>query len=138
MIRLIWYYEGNERSLDATGIQLDNAYLKRADLKQVWMPQSSLRKADLSETDLSEAKLSGADLSKADLSMADLSNAKLSGAKLSGANPENALSLKDTNLQGASGLTKEQLEACRAKGAIVDEDYTNSSYVPSVEDMTLQ
>jgi hypothetical protein len=29
---------------------------------------------------------------------------------------------KDTNLRGVKGLTKEQLQACKAKGAIVDED----------------
>src|SRR6266487_4971985 len=50
-------------SLDATGIQLDNAYLRGADLKQVWMPVASLRKVDLSEANLGEAKLSGAKLS---------------------------------------------------------------------------
>jgi hypothetical protein len=35
------------QSLDATNIQLDNAYLAGADLKQAWMPQASLRKANL-------------------------------------------------------------------------------------------
>ena len=40
---------------------------------------------------------------------------------------EDALSLKDTNLHGAIGLTKEQRAFCQAKGAIVDEDLTTSS-----------
>ncbi len=69
-------------SLDATGIQLDNAYLRGADLKQVWMPQASLRKVDLSGADLSRAKLNEADLSGAKLSGAKLSEAELIRAKL--------------------------------------------------------
>jgi uncharacterized protein YjbI with pentapeptide repeats len=135
------------QSLDATGIQLDNAYLREADLKQVWMPQASLRKADLKgatlsganlfKTQLCEASLTGANLSEATLSganlfktwfrLANLTRANLSEANLSEANLEEALSLKDTNLQGAKGLTKEQLEACKAKGAIIDEAPTTSS-----------
>ena len=39
-----------------------------------------------------------------------------------------ALSLKDTNLRGVKGLTKEQLEFCiNEKHAIIDEDSTASS-----------
>ncbi len=147
----------SSQSLDATGIQLDNAYLREADLKQVWMPQASLRNADLKgatliranlfNTQLCEASLSGANLSeatliranlcktwfrlanltRANLSGANLSGANLSGADLSEANLEEALSLKDTNIQGVKGLTKEQLEACKAKGAIIDEAPTTSS-----------
>ena len=30
--------------------------------------------------------------------------------------------MKDTNLRGVRGLTKERLKACKAKGAIIDED----------------
>src|SRR6266487_2060651 len=76
-------------SLDATGIQLDNAYLRGADLKQVWMPQASLRKVNLSEARLSGVNLDGANLSEADLNEADLRGA---------------------NLRGVVGLTKGQLE----------------------------
>ncbi len=65
------------RSLDATGIQLDDAYLREADLKQVWMPQVSLRSAQLSKAKLNEAGLSGADLSRADLRWTDLTDADL-------------------------------------------------------------
>src|SRR2546421_1055138 len=70
-------------SLDATGIQLDNAYLREADLKQVWMPVASLRKVDLSGAKLNEANLSKANLSGAKLNEAELIRAKLSGADLS-------------------------------------------------------
>src|SRR5712692_5366611 len=145
------------QSLDATGIQLDNAYLRGVDLKQVRMPEASLRKAnlkgatlsgaDLFKAKLCEASLTGvdlsnasliranlfktwfrlADLTEADLTEADLTGANFSGANLTRANPEAALSLKDTDLRGVKGLTKEQLEACKAKGAIIDEDITTSS-----------
>jgi uncharacterized protein YjbI with pentapeptide repeats len=202
--------------LDATGIQLDDAYLNKADLKQIWMPKASLRHAQLSNANLSETNLSLADLSEArlewanlskanltaacfrraqldmaDLSEADLTHANLNGADLIGAvlyntvffgarlmyvnfsstdlrrasftganlssadlraadlsgthfsnanlnkanlsganltetNLEKTLSLKNTDLRGAKGLTKEQLAACKAKGAIIDEDSTTS------------
>ncbi len=138
--------KGSPQSLDASSIQLDNAFLNGVDLKQVWMRQASLRKAKLRganlsgasllETNLSGAKLRGANLSEADLIRANLSGAELletnlsraklrdanlSGADLSGANLDDALSLIDANLRGVKGLTKEQLEVCKAKGAIIDE-----------------
>ncbi|TMF41578.1 MAG: pentapeptide repeat-containing protein, partial [Chloroflexi bacterium] len=51
--------KGGPRSLDATGIQLDNAYLALADLKRVRMSKASLRKANLSSANLSSANLRG-------------------------------------------------------------------------------
>jgi hypothetical protein len=157
-------------SLDAAGIQLDNAYMREADLKQVWMPYASLQKADLKgavlceanlyKANLSETALTGANLSKANLiktnliktwfRRATLCEAKLNGAKLrmvnfseanlesvdfreadlTGTSLEKAQSLKDADLRGSKGLTKEQLEACKAKGAIVDEDPTVGSSQP--------
>jgi hypothetical protein len=104
------------QSLDASKIHLDHAYLAEADLKQAWMVGASLRKADLSKADLSGANLSHAELRAASLIEADLREAYLSGANL-----EAARYLEDTNLRGAKGLTREQLEACKAKGAIIDE-----------------
>jgi len=83
--------KGGPQSLDATGIQLDSAYMREVDLKQVWMPQASLRKVDLLK-----------------------------------ANLEDVLFLKGTVLRGVKGLTKEQLETCKARGAIIDEDSTTS------------
>ncbi|MDQ6661800.1 MAG: pentapeptide repeat-containing protein [Chloroflexota bacterium] len=123
--------KGMPQSLEASGIQLDNAYLRRADLKQVWMPRASLRKTDLSETILSEAELFKADLSNANLKRAelfktDLSWADLREAKLHRVNLEDYLYLEGTDLRGVKGLTKEQLEFCKAKGAIIDEDTTIS------------
>jgi len=127
------------REAHLRGAKLQGADLRETDLRQALMREADLRKvrlwgAKLSKADLREAKLSKADLSNAelghdidliaDLSGADLSNADLSEAKLNGVNIEHALSLKGTNLRGVKGLTKEQLEACKAKGAIIDEDST--------------
>jgi uncharacterized protein YjbI with pentapeptide repeats len=191
------------QALDATGIQLDNAYLRWADLEQVWMAQASLRKAnlreadlrqiklykanlngadlrfadlsqanlsgaDLSQANLGDAKISGADFSGASLSRANLSEADLSGASLSDANLngaglwradlsrtnlrgadlsranlreanlEDALSMQDTNLRGVEGLTKKQLEACKLRGAIIDEDPASSTQSTALPSSLLQ
>ncbi len=154
-------------SLDASGIQLDNAYLRGVDLKQVWMPQASLRKANFHHANLSRANLNESILIKANFSHADLSGAalieadlreatlsranlnhtsliganfsranlhhaalirsNLSQADLSQTNIEDVFAMKDADLRGVKGLTREQLEACRAKGAIIDENTTTSS-----------
>lgn len=132
----------NERSrqaLDATGIQLDNSFLEDADLKKVWMPRASLREANLWGADLRGAilwranlsgaklrytNLSDADLWKVNFSGTELKDANLSNANLKKTNLEDALTLKNTDLRRATGLTKDQLEACKAKGAIIDEDAT--------------
>jgi hypothetical protein len=123
--------KGNPQSLDAIGVQLDNAYLTESDLKQVWMAQSSLRTAYLNRTNLSESRLRQCDLRGtnfrrsilryADFSNADLSQAKLENADLTGADLTDT-NLSGTDLRGVVGLTKEQLEACKAKGAIIDEE----------------
>lgn len=72
----------NPQSLDATGLQLDHAYLGKADLKRAWLPQASLREAALGRASLREANLREADLRGANLSEADLRGANLSEAKL--------------------------------------------------------
>ncbi len=149
--------KGSPQSLDASYIQLDNAYLARADLEQAWMLQASCQEAMLYEANLSGANLNGANLSGANLGRANLSEvhlyravlseavlseAVLSGAYLNGANLsranlsrtnlEDALSLKDTDLRGVKGLTKAQRASCKAKGAIIDEDPTTNSSQPTV------
>ncbi len=76
---------GSPQSLDASYIQLDNAYLSGADLERVWMRHASFQEADLTHANLSHANLSGADLSRAYLSDANLSHADLFGVDLSAA-----------------------------------------------------
>src|SRR5205807_292190 len=108
--------KGSPRSLDASRIQLDNAYLREADLKQAWLRQASLRNAILHRADLC-----GADLRRANLDEANLKRANIEAVEL----------MEDTKLRGVKGLTKDQLETCKAKGAIIDEDFTtNSSQLP--------
>src|SRR6266567_3058359 len=104
------------RSLDARYIQLDRAFLWKADLEQVWMPLASLQNTDLTEAklrgaslwrgDLSKSNLNMANLPRADLGQADLSKAYLSEARLCGA-----------TLWGAdlSGADLHNAELCRAK-----------------------
>jgi len=141
------------QSLDASHIQLDHAFLIQSDLEQVWMREAFLREARLYDAklrgaylrkaDLCEGYLDGADLTEANLTATNLSKTHLSRAKFRGAdlhsadlreadlsktNIEDALSLKNANLRGVKGLTKEQLAACKAKGAIIDEDSTTVSF----------
>ncbi len=127
--------------LNARAINLDYAYLWKADLKQVWMPYALVRQAYLRGADLRKATLNNVDFSNSNLSdtnlenaylrrdnflMANLSGANLSGANLSNTNLEEAQSLAYTDLRSVKGLSKERLEACKAKGAILDNDTTVS------------
>jgi hypothetical protein len=98
-------------SLDASRIQLDHASLRWVDLKQVWMPSASLHKAILFKADLTGARLKWADLT--------------------GVNLLETLSLKNTDLREVKGLTKEQLEECKARGARIDDDTTTSPPQPT-------
>ena len=135
---------------DLRGAKLDKVTLCNAKLRGVRLSganfaQSELTKNDLREVKLTEVNIRGTDLKEADRSTlpwdslrywahyieADDSGVDLRGAELllpdlSHTNLENARSLKDTDLRGVKGLTKEQLEACRAKGAIIDENATTS------------
>jgi uncharacterized protein YjbI with pentapeptide repeats len=112
------------------GADLREALLNRADLRGVNLPyaklskarfyKANLSKADLERADLREADLRGAILTATRLNRADLTGAKLKDAELNGAE------LNGADLRGVKGLTKEQLEVCKAKGAIIDEDTTTS------------
>jgi uncharacterized protein YjbI with pentapeptide repeats len=105
---------------------------KKANLRGANLITADLSKADLSEADLSKANLWGAHLwgaflENAKFGGANLREARLGEADLRGAHPEDAQSLEDANLRGVKGLTEEQLKACKAKGAIIDEAFTTSS-----------
>src|SRR6266704_4671819 len=82
---------------------------------------TNFREADLHGVDFGRA-----DMTRADLSGADLTEADLNRSNLRSANVEASRSLLKTNLHAVTGLTKEQLERCKAKGAIIDEDSTVS------------
>jgi uncharacterized protein YjbI with pentapeptide repeats len=133
-------------SLDASGVRLDGAYLARVDLEYVWMRDASFIGANLHETKLHGSDLIGAHFNKADLVGADLSKANLreanlggailtrvnlSEADLYGADLEGTVLIR-TDLRGVNGKTKAWLEACRAKGAIINEDTTTDSSQPDI------
>jgi uncharacterized protein YjbI with pentapeptide repeats len=137
----IWMREALLREARLYNAKLSGAYLRRADLRGVYLNGGDLTKVNLTFANLSKARLKGVNLSGADLSYANLSEAELNGAEFNGArfsranlskadlsetDLENALSLEKTDLRGVKGLTKEQLAACKAKGAIIDEDATGS------------
>ncbi len=119
------------------GAYLRGAHLWKTDLRGAVIHYANLEGAYLKGANLQEAHLWRTDLTKADLTGADLTEASLTEASLretdlTKVNLEDARSLKDTNLRGVKGLTKEQLEACKAKGAIIDEDTMTSSLLPSL------
>ncbi len=120
-----------QAKLDGTDLHWSTR-LKGAILSGLDLRGANLWGLDLSETDLSEADLREANLRGTDLERAILNSADLRGAKLRGANLDDAISLKDTDLRGVKGLTKEKLVACKAKGAIVEEDATTGSSQPTV------
>jgi uncharacterized protein YjbI with pentapeptide repeats len=105
-------WEADLRGANCHEADFSGAYLHLTDLRNAVLWQARLCRADLSRAKLSGAYLNDADLSEADLSETDL---------------EDALTLKNANLRGARGLTKEQLATCKAKGAIIDEDSTTDS-----------
>ena len=84
---------------------LYKAFLYKADFRGAY-----LRGANLGEAYLREADFRGAHLRGVDFDEADLREANFDGAHLRG-----------VDLRTVIGLTKEQLEACKAKGAIIDE-----------------
>jgi len=132
------YKDQNYRELDATGIELDNAYLVGTDLNGVWMPEASLVKADLTHIRLShtnlaranlteaclkvaelkhtnlrgailtKADLTGADLAEADLTEAYLNGTNLTGANLSGSNPQAAKNLTGAIMRNVRGFSDPQ------------------------------
>ena len=142
-LKQAWMPQASLRKADLTGTDLSEANLWSANLSEAYLWSTNLSGANLWQADLSKADFRGTDLSRATLLEANLSEARLyydvdlRGADLSGAdlsrayldevkNLEDVLSLKKTILRGVKGLTKEQLEACKAKGAIIDEDSTTS------------
>jgi uncharacterized protein YjbI with pentapeptide repeats len=147
-LKQVWMAQASLRKTDLTGADLSEANLYAANLSEAYLWETNLSganlwQANLCKADLRGTNLSGANLLEANLSGANLyrrvklsgvvlSKANLSGAELSGTNLEEARSLEQTDLRGVKGLTKEQLEACKAQGAIIDEDFTVSPPQSSV------
>lgn len=108
-----------------TGANLSNSTLG-AQLSRAILSQANLAHANLSGTALSDADLSDAYLFNANLSGALLLNTNLSGANLSDADLTGVIGFMEvenfsgTNLRGVKGLSKEQLEYAKSKGAIIN------------------
>lgn len=116
------------------------ANLSKADLRGADLRGANFEEADLRGSNLSGAKFTELDLgkflgdpdfegkfNKVSVDRADLSGANMSKADLSGIRDlEDVRSLQGTDLRGVTGLTQEQLESCKARGAIIDEDTKTS------------
>ncbi len=125
------------QSLDATGIQLDHAYLSEVDLDYVWMPWAFLREADLESAHLNGAHLAGTNLTKAYLAEAHLNGANLFRAKLEKAYLRNAhlagadlseADLSDADLRQAD-LSDADLRESNLSGADLEWAKLNGTYL---------
>ena len=109
------------------GSQLPWAGLSGADLTGANLSKANLEHANLSDTILAKAVLSGANLKEANLSGTNLKNADLSRANLRDADLDKVKEFREVksfskaNLVGVKGLSKEDLEYAKSKGAIVEE-----------------
>jgi len=112
----------NLHQVNFSQAHLGEANLNEADLDRADLTEANLEGATLISASLQGTKFSGANLRRADLSHANLSAGTSMGETFRSANPEDALHLDYTDLRGVKGLTREQLKACKAKGAIIDED----------------
>lgn len=135
-------YKAHLIKVKLTGVDLSDANLTKIDLFDTWFGKATLKEATLAGAKLQrvyfpKANLESVDLQKATLNIVDfteanLERANLRQAKLTGTNLEKAKSLKDTDLRGVEGLTKEQLVACQTAGAIIDEDPTTNFSLPAI------
>jgi uncharacterized protein YjbI with pentapeptide repeats len=123
-------------NLSYASLEKDSLSNKITDLSHTMLSGANFLGANLREANLSEANLSEVDFSMADLSGANLSGAILSGVDLRETNLQVASSIENMRIRNVKGLTKEQLDACRAKGAIIDEDTAISSPQPPVSPPT--
>ncbi len=117
---------------DLGGADLGRAYLVRANLVGAnlesanlggaFLGRANLGGAYLEGANLREANLRGANLEGADLERANLTEAILSSTNLTDVvHFEKVKSFKDTRLINVKGLSEEQLEYARSKGAIIEE-----------------
>jgi uncharacterized protein YjbI with pentapeptide repeats len=109
----------------APSIGFEYADLSNSSFFESRIFQSSFNNDTLVNADLRRVEFNtgirlelGSGLSGANLRNADLSGANLTGANLTATNIEQAESLQGTILRGVRGLSAEQVEICREKGAI--------------------
>jgi uncharacterized protein YjbI with pentapeptide repeats len=120
---LVQRVEGRAPIISLSSANLNGANLSHANLLDANLREANLFSADLSEANLrgtnqkyanlTNANLRGSDLTHANLAEANLRGANLLDANLLGADLTNAYlgaNLKNANLGGAKGVTKERLE----------------------------
>lgn len=138
------------RNIALFEVDLQGASLLEVDFQETVLTDVNFRGAafhnvNFQKVCLTKVDFTGSQLCEAQLSFTEFSDSKISGhldgADFQGAqffeksNIEQADTLKGTNLLKVKGLTKKQLEVCKAKGAIIDENPTiNAS--PSVQGST--
>lgn len=119
---------GTYEDVDLTEANLEEAYLERATLTRVNLTGARLRRANLVQARLLSPTLDRASLVEADLAESTVEDGSFEGADLSHAIFDHATFLrvdltgatvKGADLQGASGLGPEVLEALKARGAVV-------------------
>lgn len=94
-------------------VDLSRARLHRANLVQARLIRPTVSGAVFTEADLAEATIEGCDFEGCDLTGAILDQAHLKEVSLAGA------TVDGTDLQGVRGLSPEELEALRARGAVI-------------------
>ena|SRR5437588_8145180 len=119
--------EASLRKAHLFGTKLTGAHLKGADFTDAYLEKALLTKTESARANFTRAKLMGADFTEANLSRANFTEANFTGA-----HPEAAATLEGARMYRIVGLTKEQLEVCKAKGAIIDNVPTANSPQPSV------
>lgn len=108
-------------SANLHGADLSEADLRRAVLSNCLLENASLQKANLTGAEMIGVTARGANFLGATLDDADLQGADFAPMELGGkpANLDLAASLVGTKLYGARGLSEQQRNICREKGALL-------------------
>lgn len=106
---------------ELSGRTLQKADLAGADLRRARLHGADLRGADLTGADLhgadlTDARLDGATLDDADIAGARLARARLDGARLQAVRGFSQAQLRDASLEGALGLTADDLAGADLTG----------------------
>ncbi len=109
--------------LDLSEVQINKAYLRRANLSLAILRRGQLINANLSEANLRNANLVGANLSGANLNSADLIKADLNGVNLIGAK------LIKADLSGAQLITANLYKAALCKANLIKANLIKANLI---------
>lgn len=105
--------------ITSQGLDLENAFLPRADLVEANLAKASLIKANMTEANMTEANLAKADLTEVNLTEADLKQGVLTEAILIKATLIKA-DMKVADLKRANLLEADLTEADLTRAALID------------------